>query len=286
MMTNISASVHQRLLNISRNERIEFNALLRRYFQERWLYRLSVSAYAHSFILKGGVLLSALDPSWTRPTRDLDFLARQNNDPNHIAEVVTGICSVEVEDGVVFDPGSVRAEPITEDLRYAGVRTRFSGRLGNAVERLQIDMGFSDVITPGDVPLDFPTLLGTERPQLRAYSRESVVAEKFECMLVLGTANSRLKDFYDIYRMATQRVLTAEVLADAIRTTCLHRGTRLSSSPVCLEGDFAEDPLRQRDWQRFLRRNRLSDVPESFAEIVSEIRDLLEPIYSPIMDNE
>jgi predicted nucleotidyltransferase component of viral defense system len=285
MTTNICASVHQRLLNIARNERIDFNALLRRYFQERWLYRLSVSAYAQSFILKGGVLLSALDPSWTRPTRDLDFLARQDNDPRRIAEVVAEICSTEVEDGVVFDPESVKAEPITEDLRYAGVRTRFTGRLGNAVEPLQIDMGFSDVITPGDVPLDFPTLLGAERPQLRAYSRESVVAEKFECMLTLGTANSRLKDLYDIYRMATQQVLKADVLEDAVIATLLHRGTRLTSSPVCLEKYFAENALRQRDWERFLRRNRLSDVPQSFAKVVSEIRVLLMPICSSIAEN-
>jgi predicted nucleotidyltransferase component of viral defense system len=196
---NSAASVHQRLLNLARNEDRRFNEVLQRYALERWLYRLSVSGHADRFVLKGGLLLSAWDLPIYRPTRDIYLLARTPNDLDGVRAMISEICKEEVEpDGLVFDETTVSAERIAEDAVYKGVRSTFAGNLGNARIAMQIDLDFSDVVTPGPIALTIPTILELPAPELQAYNQETTIAEKFEAMVKLGELNSRMKDFFDI----------------------------------------------------------------------------------------
>lgn len=196
---NVGASVHQRLKNASKESKRSFNDLVQYYAQERWLYRLSQSRHENLFILKGALMLVAWRAPILRATRDIDLLARTGNDLESIKSIVSEIYQTEVEeDGVVFDPESVTTIRIAEDADYEGVRASFTGRLTTTQLAMQIDMGFSDVVTPGPVEINYPAILDYPAPVLRAYNRETAIAEKFEAMISLGRLNSRMKDFFDV----------------------------------------------------------------------------------------
>jgi hypothetical protein len=168
-LTNIGASVHQRLKNAAKDSGRSFNDLSQYYALERWLYRLSKSRHAESFVLKGALMLVAWRAPILRATRDIDLLARTANDLEHIRSIIAEICTEEVpEDGVVFDPQSGTTERIAEDADYEGVRARFRGHLATTRLAMQIDMGFSDVVTPAPVEINYPAILDYPPPVLRA----------------------------------------------------------------------------------------------------------------------
>jgi len=156
-VTNQAASVHQRLLNLARTNGRPFNELLQFYAIERFLYRLGQSQYRDRLVLKGALMLLVWKTPMTRPTRDIDLLGRISNDLESVRSVVADICRKVVEDdGLVFDPSTVTTERIAEDADYEGVRARFQGHLGKARIAMQIDLGFSDVITPAPVSISYP----------------------------------------------------------------------------------------------------------------------------------
>src|SRR5205085_661205 len=139
----------------------------------------------------------------TRPTRDIDLLGRMNNDLEYIRAVIAEVCQAHVDDdGLVFDAATVATERIAEDADYLGVRATFQATLGNARIAMQIDIGFSDVITPGPDTVSYPTILDFPAASLLAYNRETAIAEKFEAMVKLGELNSRMKDFFDVAVLA------------------------------------------------------------------------------------
>jgi len=276
---NVAASVHQRLLNLARESGTAFNALLQRFAMERILYRLSRSPHAENFVLKGALMFVAWDAPLDRSTLDIDLLGHVTGDPDLLAGIVKDICTVAVEaDGLAFDPSSVRAERITEDASYEGVRVTFQGSLGNARIHMQIDVGFGDTVVPRATEIEYPTLLGMSAPKLLGYSVESTVAEKFEAMVKLGALNSRMKDFYDIHFVSSRFSLGGEVLADAIKSTFRNRGTELPAELTSLKESLTGDPDKQTQWSGFLRRNRLDDAPKDFRTVVARVCDFLEPV--------
>jgi predicted nucleotidyltransferase component of viral defense system len=201
--TNVPASVRQRLLNLAGQTNQDFGLLLTKYALERLLYRLSVSNHRDDFVLKGALLFQLWTSEPCRPTRDLDLLGQGDGSTERYRTIFTKLCSQEVEDdGLTFLSDTIRVEKIRDEEDYEGVRVLLTAHLANARIPLQIDVGFGDVISPGPVELEYPTLLPFPAPKLRAYSKESVVAEKFEAMVKLGMANSRMKDFYDLWVMA------------------------------------------------------------------------------------
>ncbi len=286
MSANTAASVHQRLLNLSRHEGRRFNEVLQRYALERWLYRLSVSEHADHFVLKGGLLLGAWHLPIYRPTKDIDLLARITNDLDGIRAVIKGICTVEVEpDGMVFDGTTVATERIAEDAVYEGVRSTFTGNLGNARIAMQIDLGFSDVITPGPISLTFPTILEQPAPLLRAYNRETTIAEKFEAMIKLGELNSRMKDFFDIWSLATSQAFDSDILSEAIAQTFRRRGTVMDAGAVYFTDTFGNSDAKQLQWRAFLRRTQLTEsAPALFVDVWKETTAFLRPMISPSDD--
>lgn len=216
-LVNVAASVRQRLLNVARDSKEDFGLVLTKYGLERVLYRIAQSKHRDLFVLKGALLFELWMEQRYRPTRDADFLARGENSPERFAAIFKEICDAHVEeDGLRFDAATVIAERITEDADYEGIRVKFVGFLENARIPIQIDLGFGDVITPAPVEAELPTLLDLPAPKLLTYPRESVIAEKFEAMVSLGLANSRMKDLHDIGSLSREFPFAGRSLSEAL----------------------------------------------------------------------
>ncbi len=276
---NVAASVRQRLLNRARSDNRPFSELLQYYAMERFLYRLSQSAHADRFILKGALMLRAWRAPQFRPTMDIDMLGRTSNEEGDIVKQIRDILAVEVEpDGLNFDFGSIKPEQITEEADYKGLRVRFRATLDSARINMQVDIGFGDVIHPDPEVLEFPTILDFPPPSLLSYNRESAIAEKFEAMVKLGLLNSRMKDFYDIWLLSRHFNFEGGMLAEAIRLTFEQRGSVLTEDIVAFDEPFAV--AKQVQWTAFRKRMQQDHIPTSFAEIVAKVEKFLSPIVA------
>lgn len=280
---NVAASIRQRLLNISREEKIEFQLILTRFALERFLFRLSQSKYTNDFVLKGAMLFQVWQKSLQRPTRDLDLLSFGNPDEAYFTNVIAEICLQDfADDGLVFDSNSVQVGRIKEEDEYQGLRATLIAMLDSARIPLQIDIGFGDSIVPAPVSIDFPTLLELPSPKLKAYSHETVVAEKFHAMVHRGIANSRMKDFYDLWVLATKHKFNRLPLKDAISATFRQRATKLPvEPPLALTDEFAYDSVKLTQWIAFLRKSKLIDPEKlSLVNVVRIIGALIMPLLS------
>jgi len=276
---NVPASVRQLLLNRAKSDKRPFNELLQYYAMERFLYRLSRSAHADLFILKGALMLRVWHSPEFRPTMDIDMLGRTSNEEASIIAQVRNVMAVDVEaDGLTFDPDSISTERITEDADYEGIRIRFRGVLDSARVTMQIDIGFGDIVYPGPEESDLPTMLDFPAPRLLCYSRESAIAEKFEAMVKLGVLNSRMKDFYDIWLLSRQFDFDGAELTEAIRLTFERRGTVLPIEVKSFDEAFID--VKQVQWMAFWKRLQQDHVPVSFRDIVSAVEEFLAPIAS------
>jgi predicted nucleotidyltransferase component of viral defense system len=221
--SNLPASVRQRLLNLANESKQDFGMLLTRYALERFLYRLSVSRHRDAFVLKGALLLQLWTSEVYRPTRDLDLLGQAEGSAKGYRKIFVDVCSEKVEDdGMTFVADSIRVEKIRDEEEYQGIRILLEARLDNARIPLQINVGFGDVITPAPLEVEYSTLLGFPRANLRVYSKDSVVAEKFEAIVKLGMANSRMKDFYDLWVLAKRFEFSGSVLSTPLRRHSQH----------------------------------------------------------------
>jgi hypothetical protein len=238
---NVGASVRARLPARSRAERSDFQILLTRYALERLLYRLSVSEHRDRFILKRATLFVTWVADPFRPTRDLGLLGRGGNRAEAIAGTFRAICAQPVDDdSVIFDAAALEALSIREEAEYGGVRVRTTAAIAGVRVPIQVDVGFGDAVTPAPLEIDYPVLLDGPAPHLIAYPVETVVAEKFEALITLGMANSRLKDFYDLWLVAQTFEFSDPVLANAMRRTFERRGTGLPTGmSTGLTEDFA-----------------------------------------------
>jgi len=281
---DIAASIRQKLYNKAKETNRPFHEVLQYFCMERFLYRLSRSAYKDRFIVKGALMLSTWFTVESRPTMDIDFLGSIDNSVGGIEEVVREICRQEVEpDGVVFDVSTIKGERIKEDADYEGVRTRLAAFLGNARVVIQIDIGFGDIIVPGPVEMEYPVILNLPKPHLKGYTRESAIAEKFQAMVVLGIVNSRMKDFFDIWLLSRQFDFDGKTLADAIKKTFEHRGTAIQDEPVAMTGAFGMDSGKQAQWLAFIRKGRFENVPHDLGEVVSRIASFLLPVARALL---
>lgn len=282
---NLPASIRQRLLQVAQASGRPFQEVLQYYAMERFLYRLSVSKHADKFVLKGALMLTAWGASATRPTRDIDLLGCLPNRAEGLVDVIRDVCGQDVEpDALVFDADSVAGIIIKEDADYAGVRVTFRGSLQNMPLPMQIDVGFGDVVFPGATMIDYPTILDQAAPQLRGYSRETTIAEKFEAMVKLGLLNSRLKDFYDIWLLSRQFAFDGASLATAIEKTFAHRGTPITPEPTAFSAAFAMDASKVAQWRAFIRKSRLDNAPQDLASVTEAIAAFLSLPAAAIRD--
>ncbi|MGA3132610.1 MAG: nucleotidyl transferase AbiEii/AbiGii toxin family protein [Terracidiphilus sp.] len=279
--TNVAASVKQRLLNRARERKEDFNLLLTKYGLERILYRIGQSKYKDSFVLKGALLFELWTEQRYRPTRDADFLSIGDNSPERYQHIFEEICDMKVEDdGVRFDRNTVKVEKIKEDQDYEGLRVTFTGFMEAARLPVQIDIGFGDAVTPGPIETDFPTLLQSAAPRLLSYPRETVIAEKFEAMVKLGMANTRMKDFHDLKTLSELFHFESEPLVSAIQHTFERRKTALpvAEPPIALTEEFSSDRTKTAQWNAFVAKNKFYIQPSSLESVTTSIREFVMPL--------
>jgi len=269
------------LLNKSKADGRPFQEVLQYYAMERFLYRLSQSPHADKFILKGALLLRIWQSPQFRPTMDIDLLGNTSNEEAALVSQILEIMSAEVApDGLTFLPGSVTSESITADARYHGVRIQFMAELDTIRLNMQTDIGFGDLVLPGPERLAMPTILDSPSPRVLCYSRESVIAEKFEAMLVLRELNSRMKDFYDIWLLSSRFNFDGERVAEAMAGTLKQRGTELPPKIVAFSREFMVD--KQVQWLAFHKKVSTEHVPDDFVVVATRVKGFLEPVVKAI----
>ena len=268
---NIGASVRARLLNLAKQRNQPFELMLIRYTLERFLYRLSTSKHRERFALKGAMLMRHWLDDPHRPTRDLDLLGFGDSDPELTLKIFREICAVKADDAVVFDVDGLVVDRVRDESGYSGLRLKTYATVDGARVRVVIDIGYGDATEPGLNDIELPVLLDQPAPNLRAYPYETVIAEKFQAMVALGLANSRLKDFYDIWILAQTYAFKDDRLARAIAATFARRKTEIPTErPDGLTLAFASDPTKQQQWNGFVEEvavnpGPLVDVVEALA---------------------
>lgn len=273
MSRNLAASIRARLKNVADARKQDFNLVLTHYGLERLLYRLSISPHAPNFLLKGALLFSLWYDIPHRPTRDADLLGFGADDIGSVVAVFQDICRIASEDGIDFDPQQVVGSEIRKDAGYGGVRIEILAKLDGARLTLQVDIGFGDAVTPAPEAIEYPVLLSDlPSPQLRSYPKYTVVAEKFHAICLLGMANSRMKDYFDLWILLGEGTLDPREMKRAIEATFARRKMAMPAvMPVGLSDGFAADIGKQVQWQAFLRKNRLGLI--QIADVVGRLRD-------------
>ncbi len=284
--SNIPASIKQRLLNLSREKHELFNLVALRYANERFLYRLSKSVRAKQFVLKGATLFAHWMDEPHRATRDIDFLSYGDTSNVAVAAIVKEILQTPVEDdGLTFDEDGVSVQEIREETEYGGLRVKFSAYLDKMSISMQVDIGFGDI--PGNLEqVTIHPMLNQSAPRLRAYPKEAVVAEKFHAMVEKGIANSRMKDFVDVWLLCQEFDFSGKPLAEAIEATFKSRGLSLpNKTPVALSDAFSADAGKIAQMRSFIAdKTNLEEASLELAEIVDELRDFLMPVVGATME--
>ncbi len=278
-LTNFGASVRARLLNLTRTRKGDFQLTLQRYVAERFLYRLGVSPHRDRFVLKGAMLFVLWDEAVLRPTRDLDLAGFWANDADSLGEAFREICAASCpSDGLEFAIETLDISPIRDAAEYHGFRLNLHVRLAGAVIPFQVDVGFGDMIVPEPIDVVYPVLLDGEAPRVRAYPREAALAEKLHAMVSLGEANSRFKDFFDVWVLSSRFSFGGERISAAIQATFSRRkAMTFSPWPEALSPAFYAEPGRSDQWMRYLKRTKLTDAPSDFAAVGERVIAFLAP---------
>ena len=280
---NLGASVAARLLNRARQTGDDHQTLLTSYCIERFLYRLGVSNCRDRFVLKGAMLLRLWSDQPYRATRDLDLLRLGNGAFDVIQEDLRAIAATPVPpDAVTFEAKRVKIESIRAEDEYAGTRATLPATCGKARINLQIDMGAGDIVWPPPQPCTYPGLLDFPAPELLAYPREAVVAEKLEAMVVLGDRNSRIKDFFDLHYLASRFEFDRTILSEATRRTFERRRTPIpAEDPIGLTHEYWDNPSRPAQVKAFARRAGIA-APERPD---GAFMDLLHAFLAPVLED-
>jgi hypothetical protein len=281
----LPVSIQTRLVRHAKEIGVDPNLVLTRYATERILYRLSRSPHADRFVLKGALLMLVWLGETIRPTRDADLLGFGDLSEQSLASIFRELCAAHVEpDGLEYLSSSIRVAPIRADDVYGGLRVTIEARLGNAGLPVQIDVGVGDAVVPEPDWLDYPALLDLPRPRLRAYRPETAIAEKLHAMVVLGEANSRMRDFFDIFALAKHQEFGND-LVQAVRATFQRRGTAIPGElPVALTAGFSALPAKRERWRGFLTKNRLVSAPADLSEVVAFLGGFLELVIRAARD--
>jgi predicted nucleotidyltransferase component of viral defense system len=276
---DVSASIRQRLLNLRGALGENFMLILNRYARERLLYRIGVSPYSDRFVLKGAVLFVLWSDEPHRMTQDIDLLGLGDSAVPELVRVFQDICSLPAgDDGLRLPIEEVTAEEIREDQVYGGIRVKITAYLGKMRIPLQVDIGFGDAVIPDPEVVSIPSLLDLPNPRLRAYPRETVIAEKTQAMVVLGMANSRMKDYYDLWILAQSHEFDGALLSEALRTTFTRRQTSIPGDiPIGLSDEFGRDGIKRVQWQAFTRKSGLAARGPELLAVIETMREFLLP---------
>jgi predicted nucleotidyltransferase component of viral defense system len=283
---NIVASVLARLRNHSKLTGAPFQQVLQLYAMERFLYRVSKSKHADSVVLKGALLLKTIGIPRARPTMDIDMLRRGKADQESLLALARDCVALELEaDGLTFLADSVVAEVITKDSEYKGTRILMDTRMDNVRLKIQVDFGVGDVMVPGPRLIDYPVLLDGEAVRLLAYPIESAIAEKLQAMVALGNANSRMKDFYDVWICSKHLDFDAHVLLKAVDATFKNRGTPVPAEELeAFTERFGEQHRPQ--WNAFVRRIGEDELKDAFVNIIEDLKIFVIPLMRSLAQGD
>lgn len=272
---HLGASIRARLLNLHRGGGARFETLLVAYGLERLLYRLSVSDARETYVLKGGVLVSAWLPG-ARFTRDVDFLGEGSPDEAALYATFSALMRSEHDDGLVFDADGLAVRPIRLGHEAGGVRLTAQAKLDGARVPITIDVGFGDAVATPPELMTYPTLLDMPAPRVRAYAVETVLAEKLHAVVSFAGASTRIKDLYDLWRVPMVRAIDEDELARSLAATFACHGTALPKNrPEGLSRRYGESRDRQRQWYQYLAALRLEQT--LLTEVVDAIWREMEP---------
>lgn len=288
VIKNKGKSIRDRLLILSKKASYEYNLLLTRYVQERMLFRLSQSKYKEMFLLKGGALLYAHNRFKSRPTIDIDFLAKNlSNDKENIKTVFNEILSIQSnDDALIFDLQNIIVEDIMEGKNYHGVRLNTKAVLDNMPLHLSIDIGFGDITIPAPQELAYPVILDEMSSfSVKAYSLETVVAEKFHTMIDLSIYNSRMKDFFDLYTILSTKDLDSANLTEAIKATFKNRHTEYVENHALFKEEFFQDTTKTNQWNSFLQKIKYKDQL-TFLDVGKLIQEKMKPYWEALSPKE
>ncbi len=284
----LTRSVQDRLRNVARRENRPYAEILQHYGLERYLYRLSMTPQSDRFVLKGALLMRVWDGAETRATRDIDLLGPTDVSAEEVEQLIRDCATVEVApDGVEIVPNSVRVTPIRIPDKHVGFRAKFDGFMAKSRLRFQVDVGAGDAVVPEPVQLEYPVLLAFPAPRLRAYTPYTTIAEKFEAIVKLDLANTRMKDYFDLAALAANLVFDGEILRSAVAGTFRSRGIEVPrETPPGLGDGFAQAPEKIVQWKAFVRKSRLEDRTWPLDETVARIRDFLMPAVRAAAEDE
>lgn len=286
---NMAVSIRDRLLNLARERGEDFQLILTRYGLERLLYRLGESEYRDLFVLKGAMLFMLWGDQCHRPTRDVDFLGFGDSSETGLRTVFRELCEIPVEDdGLTLIADSIQVNAIRDNTEYGGMRVKLFGDLAGARIPILADIGFGDAVTPAPRSIKYPTLLDSPAPNLKAYPRETVVAEKYQALVTLGMANSRMKGFYDLWIISSEFDFDGLMLSKAIGNTFSRRRTSLPEHvPLGLSSEFYEDAQKNTQWNAFVRKGMLAASPPTLKNICLSLETfLLPPTQALVRDEE
>lgn len=268
---NLDESIYSRLKNVARQRKRPVQEILKYYAMERFLYRLSVSPHQNTFYLKGGLMLMVWNPMSHRATVDIDFLVKTSNSIDNLQKIINTICEIEViADGVRFTSETLKLSEAQLEAEYRGISAAFSAQLFTAKLPMRIDFGFSDTILPYPAAFKYPTLLDLPAPELRGYTPQTSLAEKFESIIRLGFANTRMKDFYDIWLLIQQFDFDRIELQGIIHQVLKNRGTSVEISPIAFLETFYDNPMKKDKWNAFLKD--ISHGPVSLEKVIGDLR--------------
>ncbi len=282
MSKNNAESIRARLLNIAKTENSDFQVILIRYSLERFLYRISISDYAHRFLLKGALLFSLWYEMSHRSTRDIDLLAYGESDLKSMDIIFKNIAKINFDDGLIFHHDKIVVEDIRKNTGYVGARVIIQAELAKARVRIQIDIGFGDAVTPKAMIETFPVILKDfPAARLRAYPVYTVIAEKLHAIALLGMSNSRLKDYFDLLILFQREKLNSAILSEAIFATFTRRKMQVTNKTLIgLSDEFSNDLSKQLIWNAFLKNNQLEERP--LSSVISILKKNLEPILEMV----
>ena len=285
-MQNVAASVLARLRQNSKSSGAPFQQILQQYAIERFLYRISKSKHAQSVILKGALLLKTIGIPNARPTMDIDMLRTGKADQVSLVALVKDCARLEVEaDGLTFLADTAVAEEITTDSKYAGTRVRMDARMDNVRLKIQIDFGVGDVMVPGPRMIEYPAFLDSDTIQLLAYPVESAIAEKLQAMVALGSANSRMKDFYDVWICSNHLNFDTGSLLNAIDATFKNRKTPVPAEDFeALTTNFVDGHLTQ--WNAFVKKIGEGELTDAFGKVVEYLKIFAMPMFRALASGE
>ena len=283
---NVTASVLAKLRNNSKSRGTPFQQVLQLYAMERFLYRISQSRHAQTVILKGALLLKTIGIPSARPTVDIDMLRKGKADHASLVALIKDCAALEVEpDGLAFIADSVVAEDIAKDAEYKGTRVLMDARMDDVRLRIQIDFGVGDIMVPGPRMIEYPVYLGGDTIQLLAYPIESSIAEKLQAMVALGNANSRMKDFYDVWICSNHLDFHADTLLKAIEATFKNRETPVPADDVdAFTAAFVEGHRVQ--WNAFVRKIGESDLIDALGKVIDDVKSFAMPALSSLGSGE